>query len=212
MNFYSSNYKKMNKFNQNSYLSKKQLILLIERLSLNRMTELIIIIIIKYLVIVSALITVISISPINTIVALVATFFIRAILLIYLDIVYFAILILIVYIGAISVPSPSAIMLINTKFLGKDISFIKYSIISIIMITNLIHILFTNTSISFKNNILFEITKTININRIKVLHHKSNIEAIAFYSYEWLNISFIIAGLILSIGLIGAIISTKNSK
>lgn len=169
------------------------------------MNENIFLIFFKYSIIVSALCIIISHNPINSILALILTFLLSSILLLYLNITFFSILILIVYIGAIAVLFLFVIMLVSIRVTKTYVSLFEYiPITMMIIIIYLITIYYTsnNTGIITYNNYNY-------INWNYVLNHKENIELIGLVLYTWFPISLIIAGFILFMGLIGAIITTR---
>src|SRR5689334_16484405 len=73
------------------------------------------VIFLKYLIVFTALMTVVSINPIHSVLYLIFTFFLSAILIISLGVEFLGILLIIVYVGAIAVLFLFIVMMLNIE-------------------------------------------------------------------------------------------------
>jgi len=168
------------------------------------MESIIFVLSLKYIAIVSALLVIITHNPINSIIYLIITFLINAIILFYLNITFFSILILIVYIGAIAVLFLFIIMLINIKTTYKYFSIFEYIPITTILILTTLKLI----SNIYYNPYIILINKNYT-NWVTLINAKNNIESLGLVLYTWFSSCMLLAGCILLISLLGASIAKK---
>jgi len=154
-----------------------------------------------------------SVNPIHSIFFLTLVFFNVSGLLFLLGIDYFALVFLIVYIGAIAVLFLFIIMMLNIKIIELKESFWRYMpigfLISFIFFFEIFYIFFF-----YNNNIkIFQILDYINyINWISLFNSKSYIEVIGELLYTYYFFPFMLCGIILLVAMIGSITLTLNQS
>lgn len=180
--------------------------------------------ILSLLILLNAIMIIVNKNPVHSILFLILVFTLTTGLLITLGVEFIAMLFLVVYVGAITVLFLFVVMMLNVKIVELNERFLKYLpmglFIGIIFFLEIIYLINDNLSqrtltlhifyddfysrllefyfIDYKN--YFEITSLYNIEQIaNVLYRK----------YVYL---FLLAGLILLIAMIGAIVLTLNQK
>ena len=139
-------------------------------------------------------------NPIYSVVFLMATFLSSSLFLLYLGIEFFAMLILVIYVGAISILFLFVIMLIDIKeVLLKKRNVISLNFI-IFIILFMIFIIFSNFSFFFDNLYFLEFK-----NWFDIYFYKSDIINLGFILYNFYFYDFITIGFILLIAMIGCI-------
>lgn len=152
-------------------------------------------------------------NPIYSILCLIFTFFISSCILLIFDIDFFAVILIIVYIGAIAVLFLFIIMMLNLKLLEKikKNSFFKFWIGFSLLI-----IAFFIINEILKNEFFFNgllLKKDFLSNKISLLVlFSDNINNIALFLYTEYYCLFLLAGFILLIAMVGSISLTYQSK
>jgi NADH-quinone oxidoreductase subunit J len=155
-------------------------------------------------------------NPIHSILLLIAVFALGSILLISLNIEFFAIVFLIVYVGAIVVLFLFIIMMLDIKIANtaqkiKDFFSYRNIIIGLILMELLVFINEDFLHLHLYVNLGDETAYTHNyIDYSKLLKYTSHIQVIGKSLFTDHIISFLIAGFLLFIAMIGAIVVTLN--
>lgn len=154
----------------------------------------------------------ISQNPVHSVLLLILSFFISAIILLIFGVEFLGLLFIMVYVGAVAVLFLFVVMMINTKKSTENRTpFSKYLMIKILSIA-----LFTQIDYIL-NNAFFN-DKNINIINGQfndsILHfdHLTNIELLAQSLFNNFSIAVLFAGLILLVALVGCICLTIPFK
>jgi len=146
-------------------------------------------------------------NPVHSVLFLILTFISAAGLLFLLEIEFISLIFIVVYVGAIAVLFLFVVMMLDIKITDLNRNFLKYFPIgSFLGLAFLIEILLMLTNILESNS--YEITDnsyTIWINSIDFI---TNIESIGQILYTYYFSYFLLAGIILLIAMIGAIVLT----
>lgn len=156
-------------------------------------------------------------NPIHSILLLILVFFTGSIFLFSLNLEFFAIVFLVVYVGAIVVLFLFIIMMLDIKIINtgqkfKDFFSYKNIIIALILIELLYflnedHIMLDETLFSLDDNTLNGFTYH-NTDFYKTIWFSSHIQTIGKVLFCEYKKSFLISGLVLFIAMIGAIVIT----
>lgn len=170
--------------------------------------ESIIYILISILMIASSIGILVSRNPVHSILYLILTFSWLAVVLIMIGIEFLAMLVMIVYIGAIAVLFLFVVMLLNIRIIELNQQVIKYSWVGALI------------SISFILEVLFAYYYTFGLNAgpktttylnwILYLDTVTNIELLGQLIYTLYSPLFIIASIILLVSMIGPIVLTLD--
>jgi len=144
-------------------------------------------------------------NPVHSVLYLILDFCLASFILILYKIEYLALLFIIVYVGAVAVLFLFVVMMINIKDETKiRYSNIYFGIIIIFFLFIKIFFLLNHTFCNIKDNIQEYYIQPIN--------YLSNTEMIGQILYNNYSIGFLLAGFILLIALVGAIILTISFK
>lgn len=160
-------------------------------------------------------------NSIISVFSLILSFLSSSLLLFILNTDFLALMFIIIYVGAIAVLFLFIIMMLNIKIIGisyEDKKKLNLSIFFILLFFIFLFFLLdnffslNNYYILFKNNIFsLDILSSLNFN---FLNYESfnNIDVFGQILYNYFLISFLIVGIILLVGLIGAIVLTFKFK
>lgn len=170
--------------------------------------------IILFLTLLTSVLVITSTNPIHSLLYLVITFFNVSLILLILNCEFLAFLFLVVYIGAVIVLFLFIVMMLNVKIIELNAKIVKYvpigALILLIFLVEIFYIL--KTSLNF--NTVFEENSLLNnlyiIEYYKIYSTYFNITAISNLLFTKYIFMFIIAGFVLLVAMIGAIILTLN--
>jgi NADH:ubiquinone oxidoreductase subunit 6 (subunit J) len=159
-------------------------------------------------------------NPIHSILFLILVFCNAAGLLILLEVEFLAMLFLIVYVGAISVLFLFVIMMLNVKLTEFNQSVLRYlpigGVIVFIFLIEVLSIidadlvpLFGNQSFSNIKYLLHDLNSVAWINNVDFI---TNSQVLGNLIYTYYFVLFLIAGMLLLVSMIGAIILTLNKR
>ena len=160
------------------------------------------------LILVSGLLVITSKNTVQSVLYLVLVFLLRSLLFIYLGADFIGLIILIVYIGAISVLFLFVVMMLNIRLLENTINFTVYIpiiiFLSIIFIFQIIYFFFN----------FFNIVEPDNLVYYSNWNFSNNIQmsSIGELLFNKLYILFIGAAILLFIAMIGAIVLTMDEN
>lgn len=173
-------------------------------------------------------------NPVHSVLFLILVFFNSAGLLLLLGLDFFALIFLVVYVGAIAVLFLFVVMMLNIKLaeinekrlrylpIGGVLGFLFLLLIFLIVDNDLIPLLPNQETIfheSFSNlqssalNVKSDFLYSSNLSFVQwshLLNTYSNIESIGLYIYTYYFIFFLLASLILLVAMIGAIVLTMS--
>jgi len=161
--------------------------------------------------IVSAIMVIQSRNPVHSVLFLVLVFMNAAALLILLGLDFFAMVLLVVYVGAIAVLFLFVVMMLNIKLAEISEQKLQY-----LPIGGLIGFLFLFQLLTIiDNDICFYDWKTIidslDLTQWSILiHNSTNIEAVGLLMYTHFFTPFLLAGMILLVAMIGTIVLTMH--
>ena len=164
-------------------------------------------------------------NPVHSVLFLILVFFNSAGLLLLLGLDFFALIFLVVYVGAIAVLFLFVVMMLNIKLaeinekrlrylpIGGVLGFLFLLLIFLIVDNDLIPLLqdlANPESISNNTHSFFYESNLSFIQWSQLLDTVSNIEAIGLYIYTYYFFLFLLASLILLVAMIGAIVLTMT--
>ncbi len=167
--------------------------------------ELITFFIFSSLLIITSIKVITSSNPVLSAINLVFSFFLSAVLWLLLGAEFLSIILILVYVGAVMVLFLFVVMMLDINIAKKSAAYIKYLPIGIgvfIIFNALIIFFFINT---------FENINYNAINNIEVIS-ESNIENLGYVLFTDYIVEFEIAGLILLLGILSAIILTYRKN
>ena len=149
-------------------------------------------------------------NPIHSVLALISVFLFSSVLLFCLEVEFLAFSFLIIYVGAIGIFFLFVIMMINLKFWDNSPDILNYGSIGY-FISFLFFIEITLPFIKvFKTSSLINFSNYFWINWFTEIETFSNIQAIGQLLYTFYFLFFLIAGFILFIAVVGALMLTLN--
>lgn len=160
----------------------------------------------KYLMLVSSIFVLSVINPVQSLLWLVCVFICASLVLIEMGAEFIAILLILVYIGAIAVLFLFVIMLLNIRIIELNLFYIKYKFValffSFFFLLQILFILFCkNIDIFVENNIII-----LNFFWLNSLDFTSNIEVIGILLFEIFYYYFFFLSLILLVALLGTLV------
>ena len=158
----------------------------------------------SFLILASALLVITSKNPVNSVIFLIFSFFNAAGIFLIAGAEFLALIMLIVYVGAVAVLFLFVVMMLDLNFeeLNKKTNFVKTGIITAgILITEMI-VLF----------VYYPEEQSFIINKNNELNSLTNTEIIGLKIYTEHFYHFQIAGLILLVAMIGAIVLTLRHR
>lgn len=171
------------------------------------MFELLLFYIFSLLIICSAIMVIIVKNPVHSVLFLILTFISAAILLFLLEVEFISLIFIVVYVGAIAVLFLFVVMMLDIKITDLNKNFLKYFPIgSFLGFAFLVEILLILTEILEKNPYSFE--SNLYISWINKIDYLTNIETLGQVIYTSLFPYFLIAGIILLVAMLGAVVLT----
>lgn len=150
-----------------------------------------------------------SINPIQSVLFLITTFFSGGLLLILFHSEFFGLAFIIVYVGAIAVLFLFVIMMLNIKNIENLHFFFQNRSLEIVTLLFLFYFIFVFLMQQFYG---FFVEKTNNNEVVLYADQLSNIQILGQVLYNYYYICFLVAGLLLLIGLVGATVLTLKFK
>jgi len=166
--------------------------------------------IISSLMIGSSLGILVTRNPVHSILYLILTFAWLAVFLIMIGIEFLAMLVMIVYIGAIAVLFLFVVMLLNIRVIELNQQMIKYSWIGALISVAFVAVVFYSYYYTF--TLSFEGSEITYINWILFVDETTNMGLLGQIIYTLYSPLFIIASIILLVSMIGPIILTLDSS
>lgn len=178
------------------------------------------------LIIINSLMIILSVNPIHSVFFLILVFISSTILLLLLGVEFIAMLFLIIYIGAITVLFLFVIMMLNVKIIEFNEKFIMYLpigiFIGLIFLIEIFYLINVNlvtwninlSYLSFLNNDyqkLLILTSDYD-DYLVAISILTNVQQLATILYSKFGYLFILAGVILLIAMLGAIVLTLNKQ
>lgn len=162
--------------------------------------------------IVSAFFVIFSINPVHSVLFLILVFFNISGLLILLGLEYFALIFIIIYIGAIAVLFLFIVMMLNIKIIELKDNFWRYIpvgfFLTLLFILEIFYLIWSDSNILFVNSLDY-----INyINWIDYFSNSFTLEVIGEIIYTYYFFSFLLGGLILFLAMFGSILLTLNQS
>jgi NADH-quinone oxidoreductase subunit J len=164
--------------------------------------------------IVSGILMIISINPINAVLFLISSFISIAMIFLLWNIEFFALIFIIIYVGAIAVLFLFIVMMINIKKIEKD-NTTYFTIGSILFIIFFFQILIIIYNIAYENNNILNINNMYQFNIVNNFDELSRINMLRDFGILLFNIRpilLILAGLILLIAMIASIYLTNQKR
>ena len=159
------------------------------------------------LLLISVCMTVFVDNAVYAILFLVSAFFNVMNLLFLLEVDYLALLFVLIYIGAITVLFLFVVMMLKIKIDSKTSSKYIHVISIIVFLTLFINILIDNNIIT-----IFTTNNLSLLNWFSIINEISNIKVIGQTMYTTYAFYFVLASIVLLIGIIGSIILSKRSN
>lgn len=170
----------------------------------------------------SILLSITSVNPIHSILSLINTFLTGSIFLVILNLVFFALIFLAVYLGAIAILFLFIVMMLDIKITNESYllrnSWSFFDILTLTLPFMWFHIEYQNF------NMLEILNRYINIIQnngndlftfdvdyfwyVELLTHVPHVVEIGRYMFERMTIAFLLCGLLLFIAMVGAIVVT----
>lgn len=170
--------------------------------------EYIIFLFFKFIIIVSAIMVVTSKNPIHSVLFLILVFCSSAGLLLLLGAEFLAMVFVVVYVGAIAVLFLFVVMMLNIRMIELNESFLLYfpfsALVAFILIIQFGYLFFDNGA-----SLLSSFTY---VNWFAESYSLFNIEVLGLVLYTHYFISFVLAGLILLVAMIGSIVLTLTHR
>ena len=162
---------------------------------------------------ISAILVVTTNNAVYSIFFLILVFFNATFILLLLNAEFLALTLILVYIGAVAVLFLFVVMMLDIKQIDKKNHNIFFSLpinifIGFIMLVSIYLILFNDLTFNLDN---IDINLTY-INWVDIIYPFSNIEVIGKYLYTYGFLYFILAGVILLLAMIGAIVLTMKTN
>ncbi len=167
-----------------------------------------------FLLIFSGYFVAFSVNPINSVISLIITFLIAAMILYLFNVEFLGTLFIIIYVGAIAVLFLFVIMMLNIKT-QELVLLSKYNIIKCFLVFMLYHFFLAVFSIVFTciftKESFFNTDSSLIV--LSFLENLYNINILGQTLFNYTAVCVLIAGLILLISLLGAIVLTlKNNS
>ena len=162
--------------------------------------------------IIAAFFVIFSVNPVHSLLFLILVFFNISGLLLLLGFEYFALVFLIIYIGAIAVLFLFIVMMLNIKIIELKESFWHYVPVGLFFSFFFIFEVFFLISFDL-NFIFFNYLDYINyINWVHLLNTSFTLEFIGELLYTYFFFAFLLCGIILFIAMIGSIVLTLHQS
>jgi NADH-quinone oxidoreductase subunit J len=168
-----------------------------------------------FMVMVSSILMVISINPINAVLFLIGAFISAAMIFLMWNIEFFALIFIIIYVGAIAVLFLFIVMMINIKRIEKDnTTYLTIGAVILIVFCFQLFLLVFNSFFEVNSNVspfvdYFSFLETNNFDEVLRMNVLRDLGIILFYVRPFL---LILAGLILLIAMIASIYLTNQKR
>lgn len=162
------------------------------------------------LAILSGIMVIGSRNPVHSVLFLILVFFNATGLFLLLEVEFIAMIILMVYVGAVAVLFLFVVMMLNVRMSELNESLIRY-----LPIGGLIGILFFVQLLLILDADLIQFSETANISYtdwFDVLNYKNNVSSLGSILYTNYSFAFITSGMILLVAMIGAIVLTMYKR
>jgi NADH-quinone oxidoreductase subunit J len=161
----------------------------------------------------SSLLIIVEINSIYSILLLVLSFVIATSLLFLLESEFMALIFIIIYVGAISVLFLFVIIMLNIKITSSIKDILKYfpigNFLGLVFLIEILFIIFDNFKTNYyTDSFLFN----FNINWFYKLDYITDLKALGQILYTHYVLQFLVAGAILLIAVIGAVILTLSPR
>jgi NADH-quinone oxidoreductase subunit J len=163
----------------------------------------------SFLLVLSAILVISSQNPVHSVFFLVLVFLLSAFLLFMLEIEFISLLFILVYVGAIAVLFLFVVMMLDIKVTKYERDFLIYLPMGIFLGV----IFFLEVFLTFQDNfvsILSIDNYSVYINWLFILDNLTNLEVLGQLLYTYYFFYFLIAGIILLVAMVGAIVLTLN--
>jgi NADH-quinone oxidoreductase subunit J len=172
--------------------------------------ELLLFYILASLMLASSFFVILSPNPVHSVLFIILVFCNASGLLLLLEAEFLALIFIVVYVGAIGVLFIFVVMMLNVKFFANDKQYLQYLPVASLIAM----IFFVEVFLVFDNQIigLFEPSTLSYFDWNSVLDSVSNIETLAQILYTHYFYFFILAGFILLVALVGAIVLTLQRR
>ena len=162
--------------------------------------------------IIAAFFVIFSVNPVHSLLFLILVFFNISGLLLLLGFEYFALIFLIIYIGALAVLFLFIIMMLNIKIIELKESFWRYIPVGIFLSSLFIFEIFYLINFNIKV-VSFNYLDYINyINWISLFNRGFSLEYLGELLYTYFFLAFLLGGIILFLAMIGSIVLTLNQS
>ena len=143
-------------------------------------------------------------NPIHSVLALISVFLLSAILLFCLNVEFLALSFVIIYVGAIAILFLFVVMMLDIKNNDSHLNFLNYSSISyFISFVFLLELFLPLTKLNVQPS-----TDYVWIKWLSELDTISNVQAIGQLLYTYYFVFFLVAGFILFVAILGALMLT----
>jgi len=158
--------------------------------------------------------TILASSPINSIIALILTFCDAAFVLFNFGFDFLGLIFIIIYVGAIAVLFLFIIMMMNLKSVQQQNSFSKneFKYKTLILFFIVIVTFLIKSCLGFINSYEYLFYNDLFSQAYNFIDNLTNIEMFGNYFYNFFNIYFLLAGVILLVALVGAIVLTIDAS
>lgn len=150
-------------------------------------------------------------NPIHSILLLVLVFCNSTALLLTFGIEFISIMLIIIYVGAIAILFLFVVMMLDIKILNNNNDFYNYIFFSLFILTIFFGITFLSTVDLLNNNTIFN-NNVCYIEWVSLIDKITNTATIGQILYTFYLAYFLIAGVILLIALIGAVVLTLEKS
>lgn len=169
------------------------------------------------LLLISSMAVILVKEPIHSLIFLLASFICTSILLLMLECEFLALLLIIVYVGAIGVLFLFTIMMLDLKTKETSKNYVKYVSVSIVFIATLLfpllYIINTNEFFSYPSSLL---TSDLYLNPYQnwydLIDSTNDVNIYGQILYSYFVVQFLITGFILLLTLIGVVYLTNSHE
>lgn len=140
-------------------------------------------------------------NPVHSVLFMILGFFNGAIILFLFGVEFLSLIFIIIYVGAIAILFLFVIMMLDIKLVDFESNNMPYQLLSLVFISLFLIFLkiLVNTTFYFNDELLFFTFDSLN-----------NINQIGQVIYNYYNLNFLLAGLILLVAMIGPIVLSLN--
>jgi len=158
----------------------------------------------------AAFLVISSRNSVHSVLSLISVFLLSSVLLFCLNVEFLALSFVIIYVGAIAILFLFIVMMLDIKIADTSFDFLNYGTLSYFLsFIFTLEIIFPILNLSNHPTVLFSINYTW-VNWFAELDFFSNVQAIGQLLYTYYFVFFLIAGFILFVAIIGALMLTVN--